>query len=463
MLPSDKDYTPNQIPLTTRILRTLGSVALLAYGILGVVIDDLVIPGKRNSMHLHGLNAWLMALGIACAAVTLLAVVVDHYDRRNNESVYRRLESWAGKLGWVLAGLATGGEIAGIHYPQPSTITTISAVLGGFTMLIISAIGFVKTKPAPERSPKSNPISSRSHETSNAHTLASTILGWVFLIAGGVVLVLSLPGLLRFNITSFVAAAAAIALFAIGVTIRRPDNEKTSESPSPAASAQHWKTVRITLLLIIGLAVIWYAKSRQWGAWLDQDETERLAAPAWVYHFEDFTGGISRELLQKQLVKEGFRMRCYGNLQPEERLEPDDLEVCWTIANSTDGIPSRMITFWFGKEGLRQIRMDFAKADWPSVQKWFEAQGSVLFGNFGREQGGQQIVGRRGKTGLLLTSAPGPMNWVMVLWQSREILQQRSCAKADSSIGENWGALCQNWPAWKPQAGFVQRMQSEAN
>ena len=109
------------------------------------------------------------------------------------------------------------------------------------------------------------------------------------------------------------------------------------------------------------------------------------------------------------------------------------------------------------------MRMDFGKAEWPEVQKWFEAQGSVLTGSFGREQGGQQIIGRRGRTGLILTSAPGPMNWVMVLWQSREILQERSCAKADSSIGDNWGALCQNWPAWKPQAGFAQQHQSEAN
>ncbi len=458
---SDKDYTPNQIPLQTRILRTLGSVALLAYGILGVVIDDLVIPGKRSSMHLHGLSAWLMALAIACAAVTLFAVVVDHYDRRNNESVYRRLERWAGKLGWVLAGLATGLATAGIHYPQPSTVTTFSAVLGCILGLLVAAIGFVKTK-ASQRISESSSIPSRVPAPGTAHTNASTILGWVFLIAGALVLFFSLPGLLGFRITSFVAAAAAIVLIAIGLSLRQPA-AKSVDSTTPAAPSQRWTTLRIALLLIIGLAVIWYAKSRQWESWIDQDEKERLAAPAWNYRFEDFTAGISREFLQKQLGKEGFRMRCYGNLKPEERLEPDDQEVCWTIANNTAGIPSRMITFWFGQEGLRQMRMDFGKAEWPEVQKWFEAQGSVLTGSFGREQGGQQIIGRRGRTGLILTSAPGPMNWVMVLWQSREILQERSCAKADSSIGDNWGALCQNWPAWKPQAGFAQQHQSEAN
>lgn len=445
----EENHTPNHVPLTTRIFRTLGSLGLISYSILGVLIDDIVIPGKRNSMHLHGLPAWFMALAMVCGAITLISVVVDHYDRKNNEQTYRRLESWAGKLGWVLAGMATGSQIAGIHFPQPSKVTTLSAFLGIFVMVAVSAIGFVKTQPVQAPSPLKQSRLVQSGMTG--------ILGWVCMIAGGIVLVLALPGILGFKITHFVAAAAAIAIISIGVVIRRPSVNEANDSSSSTSSFQHWKTVRISILLIVGLGLIWYAKSRQWGEWLDQDEQERQAAPKWAYHFEDFTSGISREHLQKYLSQEGFRMRCYGNLKAEERLEPDDKEVCWTIANSTDGIPSRMITFWFGNEGLRQIRMDFSRSEWPDVQKWFDRQGSLLVGNFGREQGGQLIVGRRGKTGLILTSAPGPLNWVMVLWQSREILQERSCARADSSIGENWGALCQNWPAWQPTEGFLQR------
>lgn len=444
-----ESYTPNQVPLKTRIFRTLGSLGLIAYGVLGVVIDDIVIPGKRSSMHLHGLPAWLMALAMVCAAITLISLVIDHYDRKNNEPIYRQIENWAGKLGWVLAGLATGSQIAGIHYPQPSKVTTLSVIVSLFVMVAVSAIGFVKTQPVPAPSSQepSSPVQPR----------LSAVLGWACIVAGSIVLALALPGIPGFKITHFIAAAAAITIIAIGVLIRCPPENDVRSS---ASSFQHWKTVRISALLIVGLGVIWYAKSRQWSEWLDQDEQERRAAPKWAYHFEDFTAGISRENLQKHLGQEGFRMRCYGNLKAEERLEPDDKEVCWTIANNTDGIPSRMITFWFGDDGLRQIRMDFGKSEWPAVQKWFEGQGSFLFGNFGREQGGQLIVGRRGKTGLILTAAPGPLNSVMVLWQSREILQQRSCAKADSSIGENWGALCQNWPAWQPPAGFTQRHQA---
>jgi uncharacterized membrane protein YidH (DUF202 family) len=379
----------------------------------------------------------------------LISVVIDHYDRKNNEPVYRQLENRTGKLGWLLAGLATGCQIAGIQFPQPSKVTALSAILGLFVMLALSAIGFVKTQPVPAPSPGEAPRPVQSS--------LPVILGWVFIVAGSIVLALALPGIPGFKIIHFIAAAAAISIIAIGVVLRRPPSTGADATRSSTPSFQHWKTVRISILLIVGLGLIWYAKSRQWGEWLDQDEQERQTAPNWAYHFDDFTAGVSREHLQKYLSQEGFRMRCYGNLKAEERLEPDDKEVCWTIANSTDGIPSRMITFWFGDEGLRQIRMDFSKSEWPEVQKWFEGQGSLLFGNFGREQGGQLIVGRRGKTGLVLTAAPGPLNSVMVLWQSREILQERSCAKADSSIGENWGALCQNWPAWQPTTGFIQR------
>lgn len=448
VLPPDS-YTPNQIPLGTRILRTLGSLGLIAYGILGVVIDDVVIPGKRNSMHLHGLPAWLMALAMACAAITLIAVVVDHYDRRNNEPVYRRLENWVGKLGWVFAGLSTGSQIAGIHYPQPSQVTMLSGFFGMFTAIAVSAIGFVQTQPVAASFPAVSPGAGRIR--------LSAMLGWVCIAAGSIVLLFALPGILGFKITHFMAAAAAIVFVAIGMALQRQLSPAATGNRFWVSSFQHWKAVRISILLIVGLGAIWYAKSRQWGEWLAQDEQERLSAPVWTYHFEDFAGGIPRELVQKHLGQEGFRMRCYGNLRPEERLEPDDREVCWTIANSTDGIPSRMITFWFGDDGLRQIRMDFGKADWTEVQAWFERQGSPLLGHFGREQGGQLIVGRRGKTGLILTSAPGPLNWVMVLWQSREILQRRSCANGDSSIGENWGALCEHWPEWQAPAGFVER------
>ena len=55
-------YTPNHIPVWTRVFYGLASPGLILYGAFGLWIDDLYIPGKRGpGTHLHGPAAWLMA------------------------------------------------------------------------------------------------------------------------------------------------------------------------------------------------------------------------------------------------------------------------------------------------------------------------------------------------------------------------------------------------------------------
>jgi hypothetical protein len=44
--------------------------------------------------------------GNAMRSVHLAAVVMDHYDRRNNEHLYQRFGELSRKNGWVLFGFA---------------------------------------------------------------------------------------------------------------------------------------------------------------------------------------------------------------------------------------------------------------------------------------------------------------------------------------------------------------------
>jgi len=94
----------NHIPATTRWKYILYSSALIAYGSYSVSIDDLYVSSKRSSsgLHLHGLAAWLMYAALLCAAANLLSVVVDHYDRRNNERNYAAFARWSEIAGWLL-------------------------------------------------------------------------------------------------------------------------------------------------------------------------------------------------------------------------------------------------------------------------------------------------------------------------------------------------------------------------
>jgi hypothetical protein len=88
-------YTPNHISLEARAWYLVVSSLLIIYSGASLAADDLFLwfPGSRRSghvsVHLHGVPAWLAGLSILAAAATLLSVVVDHYDKRNNETNYR--------------------------------------------------------------------------------------------------------------------------------------------------------------------------------------------------------------------------------------------------------------------------------------------------------------------------------------------------------------------------------------
>jgi hypothetical protein len=94
-------YTPNHIPANERMQNAAFSILLFAYGTYGVWVNDLYIPGKRSrGVHLHDVPAWIMYGAIVCACLVMLSVVVDHYDKRNNETNYKRFADTFRLLGW---------------------------------------------------------------------------------------------------------------------------------------------------------------------------------------------------------------------------------------------------------------------------------------------------------------------------------------------------------------------------
>jgi hypothetical protein len=96
-------HTPNHIPASERALHVLFSLLLFAYGSYGLWVDDLYIPGKRSrGIHLHDVPAWVMYGAMICACAVMLSVVIDHYDKRNNETNYRLFANVAKYCGWAL-------------------------------------------------------------------------------------------------------------------------------------------------------------------------------------------------------------------------------------------------------------------------------------------------------------------------------------------------------------------------
>lgn len=100
---SGTKHSPNHIPANERAKCLLFSVGLILYGTFGFYIDDLYVPGKRSrGLHFHGIPCLVMYLAFLFAAITFLSVVVDHYDKRNNETNYQKFSKACRLIGWAL-------------------------------------------------------------------------------------------------------------------------------------------------------------------------------------------------------------------------------------------------------------------------------------------------------------------------------------------------------------------------
>lgn len=447
-------HTPNHVPLTSRLLRTAGALVLIVHGVIGILRDDVIIPAKRSVLHLHGVAGWITAGSMFCAALVLLAVVVDHFDRRNNEAAYRRFGRAMSRTGWILMGFGMALHAAGVNYPAPSAITTIGAIGGVFIFVSTVLIGFANEK-AVERKPSGTNLPRMDPPTGVDRSFAG-----ILLMAVGALAFLGVsPGLVQFKLIQFVVAAVAVAVMVAGWMLYSGRRQsKLGDTAGQTAKPRNWRPVRIGILLIAGLAAIWYAKAWQWGQWADEDEAERLKAPVWNYHFDDFTTGISQADVQKYLAAQGFRMRCYGKLDKAEKIEPEDTSVCWTITRSAYGIPSRMLVFFFGDDGLHHIRQDFPRDEWGAVRAWIEKQGDADAGQYGRDLGGAKIIGRRGKTGLILASEPRFTGWTMVMWQGRERVIERTC-RGQNERNPQWRLICRDWPTPEKPPNFISHHQ----
>lgn len=99
---SSKDRKPNSVPLGERIFSLLLALALVVIGVAGVVQGQLKVapPKSRIGLVLYDSPLWLLVASLITGAAVLLSVVIDHYDRRNNEDWYQHF-----KRGAILFGL----------------------------------------------------------------------------------------------------------------------------------------------------------------------------------------------------------------------------------------------------------------------------------------------------------------------------------------------------------------------
>jgi hypothetical protein len=96
-----KPYTPNTVPTKKRTIHIILSLAIITHAGYGLIIGKLLIPAKRGRyLELHGFSAYIMLVALLLLVANLIATVIDHYDRQNNEDAYRKFKKISFRLGW---------------------------------------------------------------------------------------------------------------------------------------------------------------------------------------------------------------------------------------------------------------------------------------------------------------------------------------------------------------------------
>ena len=93
-------YTPNDVPLSHRILYGLISLTWVGWAMIGLLSGHMFfLVSKRGAIHFSGVPAMLFSAAVVACAIACVVTIVDHYDRRDNEESYRRVRRRA----WLTA------------------------------------------------------------------------------------------------------------------------------------------------------------------------------------------------------------------------------------------------------------------------------------------------------------------------------------------------------------------------
>ena len=102
-------YTPNHIPKVERVFNIFWSLILLAFAYDSFTSDSFHLPGRGASdgIIFTGYSLWVFGSALVFGVVNLLVNVVDHYDKRNNETQYKMLSRVLTSITLILVIWAT--------------------------------------------------------------------------------------------------------------------------------------------------------------------------------------------------------------------------------------------------------------------------------------------------------------------------------------------------------------------
>ncbi|MCE4072611.1 MULTISPECIES: hypothetical protein [Pseudomonas] len=124
---------------------------------------------------------------------------------------------------------------------------------------------------------------------------------------------------------------------------------------------------------------------------------------------------------------QGYRLRCYGDLGPRERIRNDDYLCLAPISSAFADIPASQVVFFFRKERLSHVRFLFPPSSFKPL-RYYLTTGlenarrlpESRFGDFGLDPSGNNLVVWRTRHGLLTATETNRAGEpVVVLWSAK--------------------------------------------
>lgn len=99
----DKEfYIANEVGLCTRLLSIFGVIFLTIYSFYSIAHNKIVVPGKGRAIELNDISMYIMVVAIFFFIIRILLIILDHYDKRNNEKSYENAKIIVSTLGYIL-------------------------------------------------------------------------------------------------------------------------------------------------------------------------------------------------------------------------------------------------------------------------------------------------------------------------------------------------------------------------
>lgn len=188
---------------------------------------------------------------------------------------------------------------------------------------------------------------------------------------------------------------------------------------------------RALLLAGLATALAYFAYDRHQASRADAQVLAPVVVPTDAPGFMETPEQISSQS-QSEIINhytsQGYRLKCYGDLGPRERIRNDDYLCLAPISSAFAEIPASQVVFFFKKERLNHVRFLFPSSSFEPLRgylsTWQENARRLpesRFGDFGLDPSGNNLVVWKTQYGLLTATETNRAGEpVVVLWSARK-------------------------------------------